>query len=202
MNNCNLEFVGAKETTKILGIHSQTLHNWAMSGKIDYIKKDNGYRMFNIKKFLEDNMIGDINEYIQGKRKNICYCRVSTHGQKEDLERQIKYMKEKYPKYELITDIGSGINFKRKGLNKIIEYSLKKEIGNVVVAYKDRLCRIGYDLIENLIEKVGGGKIIIENKQDETADEEISNDIIQILNVYSAKINGKRKYKKIENKNE
>lgn len=201
MSNCNIEFVGAKQTAKMLGIHSQTLHNWAQSGKIDYIKKDNGYRMFNVKKFLKDNMMGDINEYLESKKKNICYCRVSTHGQKEDLERQIKYMKEKYPKYELITDIGSGINFKRKGLNEIIDYSLKKEIGNVVVAYKDRLCRIGYDLIENLIEKIGGGKIIIENKQDETAEEEISNDIIQILNVYSAKINGKRKYKKIENKN-
>ena len=113
------------------------------------------------------------------------------------MERQVEYMKEKYPTYEIITDIGSGLNFNRKGLNKIIDYGIKGEIEVVVVSYKDRMARFGYELIEKIIKEYSNGEIRIENKkEEETPQEEISKDIVSIMNVYVAKINGLRKYKK------
>ena len=108
-------------------------------------------------------------------------------------------MKTKYPLYEIITDIASGLNFNRTGLNKIIDYAIKGEIEIVVISYKDRLARFGYELIEKLITDYskGEGEIKIENKkEEETPQEEITKDIISIMNIYVAKINGLRKYKK------
>ena len=81
------------------------------------------------------------------KKRKICYCRVSSVGQRDDLQRQIEYMKELYPSYEIMYDIGSGLNFKRKNLKKIINLAIANQIDEIVIAYKDRLCRFGYDLI-------------------------------------------------------
>ena len=134
-------------------------------------------------------------------RKKICYCRVSSIGQKEDLERQVNYMKKHYPTYEIIKDIASGLNFKRKGLNKIIKEAISGEIEEIVVAYKDRLSRFGYDLIELLVVEYSKGKITVLNKREINSQEEIMEDLMQIMNVYVAKINGSRKYSKNIKKN-
>ena len=146
--------------------------------------------LYNLDKFLRNK--GVTNK----KKQKICYCRVSSNKQKEDLERQINFMKEKYPDYEIIKDIGSGLNFKRRGLNKIIEIAINGELEELLITYKDRLCRIGYELIENIIKKYSNGKITIVNKsEEETPTEEVTKDIISIMNIYVAKINGLRKYK-------
>ena len=100
-------------------------------------------------------------------------------------------MEKEYPGYEIIEDIGSELNFKRKGLNEILDLAVKGELGKVVVTYKDRLARIGYELIETIIEKYSNGEIIILNKEEEnTPDEEMTKDVLSIMNVYVAKING------------
>ena len=101
-------------------------------------------------------------------------------------------MTKKYPDYELIKDIGSGLNMNREGLNKIIDYAIKGEIEILVIAYKDRLVRFGYEMIERLIKEYSDGIIKIEN-----AKIELSKDIVSIMNVYVAKMNGLRKYKKL-----
>ena len=130
------------------------------------------------------------------RKKKICYCRVSSAKQKADLERQINYMKKKYPTYEIKSDIESGLNFKRKELLRIIDLAIKGEVDEIVITYKDRLARFGYELIEWLVTKYSNGKIIIINKTEETTPtEELTHDIVSIMNVYSAKINGLRKYK-------
>lgn len=105
-------------------------------------------------------------------------------------------MKEKFPFHEIIKDIGSGLNFNRTGLNKIIEMGISGEINELVIAHKDRLARFGYELIENIIKKYSNGKILIISKEEEkTPYNEITKDILAIMNVYVAKINGLRKYK-------
>ncbi len=121
---------------------------------------------------------------------------MSSQKQKEDLERQINVMKEKYPNHLIISDIGSGLNFKRKGLLDIINMGIKNEINEVIIAYKDRLARFGYDLIEIILKEHSNANIIILNKTEEkTTEQELTEDIISIMNVYVAKINGLRKYK-------
>jgi predicted site-specific integrase-resolvase len=146
--------------------------------------------MYNLDKYLKiQNTSLEI-------KKRICYCRVSSKKQKEDLARQVEYMKNKYPDYDIITDIGSGLNYNRIGLKKILELAINNEIEEIVIAYKDRLTRFGYELIEWIIEKYSGGKITIVNKsEEETPADELTKDITTIMNVYVAKINGLRKYK-------
>lgn len=183
------KFVTRKEVLKILKIHYHTLYSMVKRGEIETLEigKRN---LYNLDKFLRDK--GVTNK----KKQKICYCRVSSNKQKEDLERQINFMKEKYPDYEIIKDIGSGLNFKRRGLNKIIEIAINGELEELLLTYKDRLCRIGFELIENIIKKYSNGKITIVNKsEEETPTEEVTKDIISIMNIYVAKINGLRKYK-------
>jgi predicted site-specific integrase-resolvase len=135
------------------------------------------------------------------EKYNYIYARVSSHNQKPDLERQIEILKIKYPNYKLISDIGSGINLNRRGLRLIIDQAIMGKINEIVIVYKDRLCRFGYELIEDLIKKYSNGKIIIlENKINKDVKEELVDDVLQIMNIFVAKINGLRKYKKkIEN---
>lgn len=202
------KYISGKKATEILGVHIQTLYYWDKQGKIDTIRTPGGHRKYNVEKYLETYGKGDYTESyteIEGKdiikenKLNICYVRVSTLNQKDDLVRQKEYMMNKYPTYILIEDIGSGINFNRKGLRKIIKYAIDGKINNLVVAHKDRLTRFGFELIEDLIKEYSNGQIILDDKKSEKkeAKEELVEDVLQILNVYTAKINGLRKYKKI-----
>ena len=105
-------------------------------------------------------------------------------------------MKEKYPDYEIISDVGSGINFKRKGLKKIIDYGIQGKLENLAVAYKDRLCRIGFDLVETILTEYSNTNIIIENDVASSPEEDVVKDLIQIITVFSARIHGLRSYMK------
>jgi putative resolvase len=196
-------YVNTKKAKEILGVHTVTLQRWEKDGKIEAIRTVGNHRMYNVDKYLKEHK----NEILDGKaerinelrKENICYVRVSTAGQKDDLERQKKYMTKKYPKYRIIEDIGSGINFNRKGLRKIIKMGIEGKINKLVVAYKDRLTRFGFELIEDIIKEYSEGEIIIddkEGKKEKDPKDEIVEDVLQILNVYTAKMNGLRKYEK------
>lgn len=183
------EFVSYKIVRKTLKIHRQTLYRMEKRGEIDVIWIGNK-RMYNLNKFLNQYNI------IKRNRKKICYCRVSSRKQKADLDRQIKYMKNNYNNYLIISDIGSGLNMNRLGLRCIIDFAINGEIDELIITYKDRLARFGYDLIEHIVKKYSNGKIIIiNNNQIQTANEEIVKDIISIMNIYTAKLNGSRKIK-------
>lgn len=128
-------------------------------------------------------------------KKIVGYCRVSLTKQKDDLERQIEnvrtYMIAKGYQFEIITDIGSGINYNKKGLNQLIDMITNSEIEKVVILYKDRLIRFGYELIENLCEKYGTTIEIIDNTE-RTEEQELVEDLIQIVTVFSCRLQGKR----------
>lgn len=181
-----------KEASKILSVHWQTLRNWDKNGYIDTIRTPGGKRLYNVKKYLEENNKDII---IKTEKKKICYCRVSTIGQKSDLNHQIELMKKTYPNHEIIYDIASGLNFNRPGLNKILKLAINKEIDEVVVMYKDRLARFGFDLIEFIITETSNGRIIVVNNNETEPEEELTKDLVSIINVFSAKLNGMRKYK-------
>ena len=131
----------------------------------------------------------------QINKKIIGYCRVSSHKQKDDLERQIEnvktYMYAKGYQFEIITDIGSGINYNKKGLNQIIDMVTNSEVEKIVVLYKDRLIRFGYELIENLCNKFGTIIEIIDNTE-KTDEQELVEDLVQIVTVFSCRLQGKR----------
>ena len=113
-------------------------------------------------------------------------------------QKEIELMKSRYPGFKIISDIGSGINNNREGYREIIDYIVKGELETLVVSYKDRLTRFNFDLIEWMAKEYSNGDIVVLNRREEqTPHEEISEDILAIMNVYVAKINGLRKYKKI-----
>jgi len=201
----NIEFVGGKEASQILGVHQRTLYQWEEKGEIETIRTRGNKRLYNVKKYLAskvkaDNICDNLDDLDSKSEKiNICYVRVSTQNQKDDLERQKLLMKTKYPDYIIIEDIGSGLNLNKRGINKIIHLGIKGKINELVVAYKDRLTRFGFELIEEIITKYSNGKIIILNKSEEISqEEELVKDVMAIMNVYVAKMNGLRKYKNKE----
>ncbi len=188
----NYEYLTAKETKSILGCCTKTLQDWDKKGLIEVRRTVGGRRRYNVKKYTEDNNLQSLLTQ-PNNRVNIIYCRVSSHDRKDDLERQATLLQEMYPTYELIQDIGSGINFKRKGLQKIIQYAIENKLNEIVITYKDRLCRIGYDMLEFIIQKYSNGKIVILHTQEESRHDEITKDLIEIITVYSSKIHGTRR---------
>lgn len=193
MNN---NYVNRKKTCEQLGVHYHTIYAMAKRNENDTIMVGQQQK-YNVNKYINDNNHITMNTR---KRREICYCRVSSQKQKEDLRRQIDIMKTKYPNNEIISDIGSGINYKRVGLRQIIDYAIKGEISKVIITYKDRLMRIGYEMIEYIITEYSKGEIIVINKKDEmTAEEEMTKDVISIMNVYVARTNGIRGRRKKQN---
>jgi predicted site-specific integrase-resolvase len=126
------------------------------------------------------------------------YCRVSSQKQKDDLERQIEnvriYLLAQGKPFEIISDIGSGINYKRIGLSKLIDKINNNEVEKVVILYKDRLARFGFELIEYIAEMHGCKIEVIDNTK-KTEQEELVEDLVQIITVFSCKLRGKRAHK-------
>jgi len=200
------EYVSGQKASELLGVHQRTLYQWDKKKLIETIRTPGGKRLYNVKKYQEQNNKNEsnfkvvnnkeINELYQNKNK-IIYARVSSLVQKEDLERQINFLKNKYPSYKLISDIGSGMNLNRKGLRSIIDKAIKGEVEEIVIVHKDRLCRFGYELIEDIITKYSKGKItILEETEKKEPKEELVEDVLQIMNIFVAKMNGMRKYEK------
>ena len=186
------KYLRPEEASKLLKVTNQTLVNWDRDGKIKCIRTKGKHRRY---------LLGDLIPFLPNKdniklcnKRRICYCRVSTASQKEDLERQVAYFRGKYRDYEIIKDIGSGINFKRKGFNSILDSALKGNISEIVVTHKDRLCRFGFDLIERIILEQSNGKIVVLNQTTTSPQEELINDLISIITVFSSRLYGLRSH--------
>ena len=183
---------------KSLGVSIQTLRNWDKEGKLKptYVT-ENGYRYYSEDLLNKFRNIKNVNKI---KKKNILYARVSAKDQKDDLNRQIDNLKQyAYSKgysFEIITDIGSGINYKKEGLLKMINLVECGEVDRIIVLYKDRLIRFGYDLIEYIC-KLNDTKIEIVDNSTISKEQELTEDLVQIITVFSNKLYGARSKKTI-----
>ncbi len=189
------KYIGGKAASELLGVHQRTLYQWDEKGLIETIRTPGNKRLYNVEKYLKNknnlSKEDDNNEQIK-----IVYVRVSSASQKDDLERQKKYMLKRYPNHLLIEDIGSGMNLNKRGIRKIIKLAIEGKVEEVVIAYKDRLARFGYELIKDLIKEYSNGRIIVlHQKKDIEPEEELVKDMLQIMNIFVAKMNGLRKYK-------
>ena len=191
-------FLSVGEASEFSGIGRQTLRILADQNKIASYKMPSGHRKFD-KSYLQkmcDASIPAIEETILEKQ-NFIYARVSSKKQYDDLERQIGFIRERpeYASFTLIQDIASGINFKRKGLETILDSCLQGTIGQVIVAHRDRLARFGFELIKELITKAGGTLKVIDDENHKSSEQELAEDLLSIIHVYSGRQMGKRKYK-------
>jgi putative resolvase len=181
------KYTSPNETAQYFGVCLHTLRRWEKDGKIQAIRTPSGQRRYDIASYT-----GISKERTQ--RAIIAYARVSSRSQKADLDRQIAKLLELYPNAELITDIASGLNFKRKGLRTVLDGGRQGNVGSIVVAHKDRLARFGFELISWLCE-LDGTKIVVLNQDGLSPERELVEDILAIINVFSCRLGGLRKYK-------
>lgn len=186
----NEKYLQTREVCEMLGISDKTLIRWDKEGKIKCIRTKGGHRRY----LLSDITGAGSETKTQNIKRKICYCRVSSYGQKSDLETQKEYLASKYPDHEIVSDIGSGLNFNRKGFNTILESAIRGNIEEVVVSHRDRLCRFGFDLIERIIATWSNGKIVVLDKGETSPEKELVDDLISIVTVFSARIYGLRSH--------
>ena len=185
------KYYSINEFSKILGVSAQTLRNWDNNGKLHpHHTSSNGYRYYSHEQL---NQVMNIKPNLN--RKIIGYCRVSSHKQKDDLERQIEnmrmYLISQGKPFEIISDIGSGINYKKKGLKQLLKLITQNKVDKIVVLYKDRLLRFGFELVE-YIASLYNCEIEIVDTTKKSEQQELVEDLVQIITVFSCKLQGKR----------
>lgn len=184
-------YVPHREAKKFYGVSDTTLRRWASNNSIEFKRTKFNQRIYKI----------PINPSSQDTKqpkllcfpKKFIYCRVSSAKQKDDLQRQCEFMQNKYPNHTIIKDIGSGLNYKRKGLLKLLELSNKGLVEELVVSSKDRLCRFGFDLLQWLFEQ-NSTKLVVLDTVHKVPEQEFTEDILAILQVFACRWNSKRRY--------
>ena len=182
-----------KELSTLLGVTTQTLKEWENEGKIEAIKTPGGHRRY-IHKIIKAQTL----ESDQSTNKKYIYARVSSHKQKEDLQRQVAMLQEKYPDFEIVQDIASGINFRRRGLITILDQVFAGNVSTVVVAHRDRLTRFGYDLFQYVFEKFNVSLEVVSDDDIKEPTTELAKDLLSIVTVFTARYHGSRKYKVLQ----
>lgn len=175
-------YISLKKAVDITGLHPNTLRKYADRGDIPSYRIPNGDRRF------------DVSAFVRRKETVIGYARVSQPKQKQDLERQATLLASQFPGCEIIRDIGSGLNFKRKGLNSLLERALRGESLAVCVTYRDRLARFGFDLVERIIAR-SGGRVVVLHQVETSPTEELSRDLCAIIAVFSSRLHGLRSHR-------
>jgi predicted site-specific integrase-resolvase len=201
------KFLKSNDASKFFGVSQNTVRKWADQGIIDVIRSDTstgigyGHRSYDVNSYKKNTQIKKRNDNsviprpAASPNKGVCYCRVSSSHQKDDLKRQTDYMRTLYPTFDIISDIGSGINFRRAGLLKLIKRAIDGNLTNVVVAHKDRLVRFGFELLEWLFAEYGVSLVVLDKSDFKTPEQELTEDLLSIVHVFSCRANGRRKYK-------
>ncbi len=188
-----------KDFAEKIGVTVKTLQNWDNDGTLKAQRTPTNRRYY-----TEEQYLDYIGQGKSSQRKVVAYARVSNAGQKDDLANQVEFLRN-YANGkgiildEVITDIGSGLNYKRKKWNQLLDSIMSNEIDTVYITYKDRFIRFGYDWFEKLAHKFNT-QIVVLNNPDLSPTEELTEDLVSIIHVFSCRIYGLRKYKKkIEN---
>lgn len=181
------------EAAELLGVSTKTIRRWETEGRIKSIRTEGGHRRFTI-----TDLIGNK----QDNSLTVAYARVSSHDQKDDLKRQ-KIVLEAYCakqgwSFEVISDLGSGLNYRKKGLIKLIKLICSDQVERLVLTHKDKLLRFGSDLIFTLCEIFGTEVVIINHSEDSTFEEILAEDVIEIITIFSARLYGSRSNKNKE----
>ena len=190
------KYVSISKAAKILGVSIVTLRRWDEEGRLVPIKTEGGHRRYDISKIRPETVHSfDFTE----NRKTLAYARVSSHDQKDDLERQKQVLELFCSKngwaFEVIADLGSGMNYQKKGLKKLLNTILENDVGRLVLTHKDRLLRFGAELIFAICEAKGVEVVIINQGEDTTFEEDLATDVLEIITVFSARLYGARSKK-------
>jgi putative resolvase len=187
--------VSIGKAAEVLGVSRHTLRRWEGSGKLLCDRTATGHRRYDVSRLMNQKAIS----IDDSDKKTYAYARVSSQDQKDDLSRQI-HMLEMFCaahgwSYEVVSDVGSGMNYKKRGLKRLLGAIDQQQIGRLVLTHKDRLLRFGSELIFGLCE-ARNVQIVIVNQGDEpTFEEELAQDVLEIITVFSARLYGSRSHK-------
>jgi len=174
------EYMTPEKASAFLKVSKTTLINWEKDGKLSSLRTTGGHRRY--KKYdlakLSDKSLG----------KNFCYCRVSTKGHIDELDKQIEFFKTNYPSHIIISDIGSAVDFERQGFNILLQHITNGNIAELVIHNKDTLCSIGYNFIETLIKNCSKGNIVILNDNESLPAYEAVKDLNSMVNIFASKL--------------
>lgn len=187
------------EAANYIGVHPDTLRRWANAGKIQIAgKTPGGQRLFELSE-LSKLIKSPTNRPLPQKKPTIAYARVSSSDQKEDLKRQVEQLElfcsANGWQYEVIEDLGSGMNDNKKGLKKLIKDLCDQKVGRLVVTHKDRLLRFGSELVFSICSHVGCEVVVINASEDTSYEEDLTRDVLEIITVFSARLYGSRSHK-------
>jgi predicted site-specific integrase-resolvase len=172
-----------------LGVHVSTLRRWEAEGKLVPVRTSGGQRRYDLSDLEAQTHRPD-------DRKTVAYARVSSADQRPDLERQ-KQVLEAYCaaqgwRHEIVTDLGSGMNYRKKGLQKLLDQIVAGDVGRLVVTHKDRLLRFGAELVFAICEIKQVEVVILNRGEDTTFEEDLAKDVLEIITVFSARLYGAR----------
>lgn len=184
-------FVKIGTAAELLGVSIETLRKWEATGELIPDRKSRGgTRFYDSSRLLA---VGDADS------PTVCYARVSSHDQKADLDRQHAmleaYCAAKGWRSEVIRDLGSGMNYRKKGLQILLEKILRKRMKRLVLTHKDRILRFGAELVFSLCELQGIEVVIINKGEQPSFEEELAQDVLEIITVFSARLYGSRSKK-------
>ena len=187
--------VSIGEAASALGVSITTLRRWEASGRLATEHTVGGHRRYDLAKLKPEMFRAEAD----AQRRTIAYARVSSHDQKADLERQ-KQVLELYCArqgwtFEVVADLGSGMNYHKKGLTKLLEAIIDGQIGRLVITHKDRLLRFGAELVFAICEAKGVEVVILNQGEDTTFEEDLAKDVLEIITVFSARLYGSRSSK-------
>ena len=183
------------EAARILGISISTLRRWEREGKITPARTEGKHRRYDLK-LIAPNLTHK-KHAVEGKV--IAYARVSSHDQKADLDRQKKvlemYCASNGWTYELISDLGSGMNYHKKGLKHLLDEIIKGTVVRLIITHKDRLLRFGAELVFAICEAKQVEVIILNRGEDTSFEEDFAKDVLEIITVFRARLYGSRSHK-------
>jgi predicted site-specific integrase-resolvase len=178
------------EAAKLKGVSTQTLRRWEASGKLIPELTPTGHRRYDISQLMGIK---------QQLLFTVGYARVSSYDQKEDLNRQVEILElfcaSNGWQVEIIRDLGSGLNYSKKGLKRLINLITDGKVERLVITHKDRLLRFGSELIFSLCEIFGTEVVIINRTEDSSDEEDLAQDVLEIITVFSARLYGSRSHK-------
>ena len=190
-----MELIPIHVAAKELGVSPITLRRWEKEGKIEPPQRTaSGHRRYDLAKLR-----GLAPHTASSARQTLLYARVSSHDQKEDLVRQVALLESFSAAngwtYEVLQDLGSGLNYHKKGLRLLIKRICSGEVGRLVITHKDRLLRFGSELVFALCEQFGTEVVIVNASEDASFEEELVQDVLEIVAVFSARLYGSRSHK-------
>ena len=190
------KFVSIQQAAVFLGVSTQTLRRWEKAKKIQPSHRTKGgQRRYDITLLQPQRILEDKLQQLP----TLAYARVSSHDQKDDLQRQIQ-MLEMYCSaqgwtFEIIKDLGSGMNYQKQGLKDLLERIMNGQIRRLVLTHKDRLLRFGAELVFSLCATKHIEVVIINQGDEPTFEEELAKDVLEIITVFSARLYGSRSHK-------